>query len=274
MFRAEEESRVPEGLKIDDTAATVAGDGPPVVLVHGMGLNLSMWDGQMPPLTARFRVVAYDLLGHGRSDARPGPYAMDDFVDQLARLLDALEIDRCALVGFSLGGLIVQAFTLAHLRRVDALAVLNTGHGRSVEERAGMLERLKIASDNGHGATVEMALERWFTPGFAARRSDVIEKVRQWMHANDPAVYPEIYRVLVHGDRPLTDTISAIQCPALVLACDGDIGNSPDMARRMVARIANARLVIVPGLKHMGLMEDPAAINDILVPFLSDALGR
>lgn len=274
MFGVKEESRVPESLKYGDTAATVAGDGAPVVLVHGMGLNLSMWDGQMPPLAARFRVVAYDLLGHGRSDASPGPYAMDDFVDQLARLLDRLEIDRCALVGFSLGGLIVQAFALAHPGRVDAVAILNAGHGRSVEERAGMLERLKIAQNSGHGATVEMALERWFTPDFAARRPDVIETVRRWMHANDPAVYPEIYRVLVHGDRPLTDAISAIRCPALVLACEGDTGNSPDMARRMVARIANARLAIVPGLKHMGLMEDPGAINDILVPFLVESLDR
>ena len=116
----------PKGdLKFDDTALTVAGDGAPVVLVHGMGLNRYMWDGQMLPLTARFRVVTYDLLGHGRSDVRPGPYAMDDFVLQLARLLDRLEIKRCGLVGFSLGGLIVQAFTLAHAGRVDALAILS-----------------------------------------------------------------------------------------------------------------------------------------------------
>ena len=263
----------PKGdLKFDDTALTVAGDGAPVVLVHGMGLNRYMWDGQMPPLTASFRVVAYDLLGHGQSIARPGPYAMDNFVDQLARLLDRLEIKRCGLVGFSLGGLIAQAFTLAHAGRVDALAILNAGYDRSADERSGMIERLKITRDAGHGATVEMALARWFTPDFAARRPDRVETVRRWMHANDPAAYREIYRVLVYGDRPLSDAISAIRCPALVLACEEDVGNSPEMARRMVRRMANARLAIVPGLRHMGLVEDPDVINEILVPFLAGIL--
>jgi pimeloyl-ACP methyl ester carboxylesterase len=264
---------MPETPKCGDTAVTVSGDGAPVVLVHGMGLNRFMWDEQAPPLAAQFRVMRYDLLGHGESDVRPGRYAMADFIDQLARLLDSLDIERCALVGFSLGGLIVQAFTLAHAHRVAGLAVLNAGHDRSAEERTGMLARLEIARNAGFGATVEMALERWFTAGFSARRPDVIEKVRRWLQANNREAYAKIYRILAYGDQPLAHAIAAIQCPALVLACAEDPGNSPAMARRAAQRIPNARLAIVPGLKHMGLMEAPNAINEILLPFLDDVLN-
>ena len=202
------------------------------------------------------------------SVARAGPYRMDDFVRQLTALLDHLDIEHCHLVGFSLGGLIVQAFAVAHGNRVDRLAILNAGFDRSAEERAGMIERLQVALDNGHGATVAGALKRWFTPDFAARRPDVIERVRLWMEANDANIYPEIYRVLAYGDQALAGTISTIQAPTLVLTCSDDSGSPPAMVARMARAMPHAELAIVAGLKHMGLMEDPPAINNILMPFL------
>lgn len=262
-------SRLCLATDLEETAAILSGRGWPVVLVHGMGLNLNMWQGQLAPLEAEFTVVRYDLLGHGDSAARPGAYVMADFVTQLSQLLDHRGIDRCHLVGFSLGGLIVQAFTLAHPRRIDRLAVLNAGFDRGEEERAGMLARLRIAEEQGHGATVETALVRWFTPDFAAERPDVIEQVRAWMHANDPDVYPEIYRVLAFGDRELSVKVSAIRSPTLVLTCQYDSGSPPDMAEAMARVIPNAQLAVAPGLKHMGLLEDPGAINKILLPFLT-----
>lgn len=259
---------MPDFTKIDDTAVSISGDGLPVILVHGMGLNQLMWSEQLPQLNKQFRVLTYDLLGHGQSRMRQGTYVMGDFVDQLARIIDQMHIKQCALVGFSLGGLIAQAFTLAHPDLINRLVILNSGYDRSPEERSGMIKRLEIARKLDHGATVEMALERWFTREFLSKRPDVIQKVRRWMLANHPGIYSEIYRVLTYGDKPLARAIAAIKCPTLVLTCENDIGNSPSMARRAVARIPNAQLAIVPLLKHMGLMEAPDRINEILVPFL------
>ena len=99
-----------------DTSYGIDGTGPPLVLVHGMGLNRSMWDWQMPFLTPHFEVIRYDLLGHGSSDKPVKEYDMGDFVDQLARLTDGLGRERFALAGFSLGGLIerfVQVYEAA-----------------------------------------------------------------------------------------------------------------------------------------------------------------
>ena len=255
------------------TAYVVEGGGPPVVLVHGMGLNRDMWNWQLPALVPRFRVVRYDLVGHGESDPPADGCSMDDLVRQLDRLLDHLQLDRCALVGFSLGGLIVRAYALRHPHRVTALAVLNSAHNRTEAERAAMRERLERATRLGHVSTIDAALERWFTKGFAARHPEVLDRVRRWMEANDPAVYPKVYRVLAESDAALRTAISAIRCPTLVLACDEDHGNSPDMARRMGALIPDARTVILPGLRHMALAEHPEAVSEALVPFLEETLG-
>jgi 3-oxoadipate enol-lactonase len=255
------------------TVAVASGrDGPPVLLIHGMGLNLHMWQWQLPALEARFHVIRYDMLGHGDSDKTVKTYVMDDLVDQAVRLMDALGLDRCALAGFSLGGMIGQAFAIAHPDRISALAILNSAHDRDEAQRQGMMERLNTAIEAGLDATTDAALTRWFTPEFAARNPETIDQVRQWMNANDREVYPLIYRILAEGDRPLAKTIAAIGCPTLALACEEDHGNSPEMARRMAALIPNARAAIVPGLRHMGLVENPKAIGGILVPFLEEAL--
>lgn len=258
--------------KLSDTATVIDGSGPPLILIHGMGLNLNMWEWQLPALTPHFQVVRYDLLGHGDSDKTIKPYEMDDLVDQIVRLMDALDLERCALAGFSLGGMINRAFAIAHPDRISALAILNSAHDRSAEQRAGMMSRLETAIQSGLKETTEVALARWFNKEFAAKRPDVLDKVRQWMMANDAAVYPLIYRILAEGDAPLAQAISEINCPTLALACELDDGNSPAMAERMAELMPNAHAVTIPGLRHMGLAENPEAISNVLVPFLQNTV--
>ena len=157
-----------------DTVYEVAGAGPPVVLIHGLGLTREVWSGQVSALAPWSKTIRYDLLGHGESEKPAGAYPMRRFTDQLGHLLDALELDRVALVGFSLGGLIVQAFALAHPSRVRALAILNAAHDRTEAERAAIRKRVQQAAAGGPAATVESALERWFTEAGARRRPEKI----------------------------------------------------------------------------------------------------
>jgi pimeloyl-ACP methyl ester carboxylesterase len=260
--------------RLGGTAYEVAGEGPTVVLVHGLGLNRHMWSGQRAALMPAYKVVSYDLLGHGESDKPDGPYPMTRFTDQLAALLDAVGDQRCALVGFSLGGLIVQAFALAHPERVSALAILNAAYDRTDDERVAIRARVEQAREGGPAVTVDAALKRWFTEDAAAHRPDLLESVRRWVTANDAQVYPHIYELLAEADADLVDAVAGIRAPTLVLTCAEDFGNSADMTERLAARIPGAQAVIVPGLRHMGLYEDPAAINAVLVPFLEAALQK
>ena len=254
--------------KAGHTAFEVSGDGPFVVLIHGLGLHRHMWQWQIDSLTAHFRVVTYDLLGHGESDDVGGDYQMAQMVQQMSELLDHLNIKRCAVVGFSLGGLIAQAFAIAHPQAMQRLVILNSAHNRSDDQRAGIMKRVRQAAELGPEATVSDALARWFTDEFANSNADILLKIRQWIVANDRQVYPRLYRLLAIGDAGLEKSISQISCPTLVITGEEDFGNSPAMAESMAALIPNARAVILPRLRHMALIENARGVNDLIVPFL------
>ena len=255
----------------DGTAYSTVGSGSPVVLVHGLGMHRGMWMWQVPALAKRFTVITYDLLGHGDSKNPPDNCTLPDFSDQLADLCDALGLNEIAVAGFSLGGMIVRSFTLAHPDRVSALAILHSAHDRTPEERAAIMVRVNQAAETGPSATVEAALERWFGDDFRAANPDVMDAVRDAIMANDPTVYPSIYRVLAEGDEELATAISAIQCPTLVMTGSEDHGNSADMSQRMAASILHAECIVLPGLRHMALAEDPDAFNAPLISFLESA---
>ena len=256
-----------------ETAWERRGSGPPVVLIHGFGLNRAMWQWQLPALTPHFSVLTYDLLGHGESAPPAGTPDLAMFSTQLLRLMDRCGIERAAVVGFSLGGMIARRFALDRPDRLSALAILNAPHDRSPAERDAVCERVRQTEAQGPSANLEPALERWFTPGFRAEAPEAVTLVRTWIMSNDPAVYPQIYRVLAEGDAEIVRGLERIACPTLVMTGEDDPGNTPAMARAMAGLIPRARLVILPGLRHMALAEAPAAVGGPLSAFLRDALG-
>jgi len=249
-----------------------AAEGPVVVLVHGLGLNRQMWAPQLPALGA-FRLLSYDMIGHGES---PAPGARVDLVDlskQLARLLDHCNISAAALVGFSVGGMVVRRFAQDYGERVLALAVLNSGHQRSDKAQANISARVDQAREYGPAATVELALERWFTPDFHTANPNVIDRVRQWVLANDPAEYHKLYRVLADDLGQVIAPTPPIFAPTLVITSSGDYGQSPEMAAAIAAEIDGAEYVIIQGLNHMAPTENPDSYNAPLANFLTRALA-
>ena len=191
---------------------------------------------------------------------------------QLLRLLDRCGIERAAVVGFSLGGMIARRFALDHADRLSALAILHSPHDRSSAEREAVCARVRQTEEFGPAANVEPALERWFTPAFRAAEPETVALVRKWITSNDPAAYSQVYRVLAEGDSEIADGLERIACPTLVMTGADDPGNTPAMAEAMSRLIPGARLAILPGLRHMALAEAPAAVGGPLAAFLRDAL--
>lgn len=258
--------------KIGPTAYHQQGSGRTVVLVHGLGLNLDMWQWQREALSQNYQVLSYDLLGHGQSDKPHGEYTMDMMVEQLYQLVVELGHQQCALIGFSLGGLIVQAFALKHPDKAAALVVLNSAHDRTDEQRASIMLRVEQCRREGPAATVDDALSRWFSVDFAKAKPEVLQQVKEWVLANDADVYPEVYKLLALADLGLETSVSAIQCPSLIVTGEQDYGNSVEMAEAMAAVIPNSRLAILSALRHMALAEDPVQVNALLLDFLQKAL--
>lgn len=260
-------------LTADGTAYELTGSGPPVVLVHGLGLNRGMWQWQLPDLAPHFEALTYDLFGHGESAAPEGAPSLTMFSEQLLRTMDRCGMDRAAVAGFSLGGMIARRFALDHPDRLSAMAILHSAHDRSDEEREAIRRRVRQARERGPSSTAQAALERWFTEDFRAANPGVTALVHEWILANDPAIYPDIYNVLAEGDVEIARDIHRIDCPTLVMTGGDDHGNSPEMAEKMAALMPDARVVVLPGLRHMAAAESPRTFNPPLRAFLRDALG-
>ena len=241
---------------------------PVVVLIHGLGLNRHVWRWHEPTLAARYRVLNYDLCGHGESAPAKETPSLALFSRQLKDLLDHLDITKCTVVGFSLGGMINRRFALDHPKRVKALAILNSPHERSPEQQRLVEERAAQSSEGGPAVTLDATIERWFTKSFRDAQPGVIALVRKWVLDNDPASFAQCRRVLAHGVIELIRPEPAIRIPTLVMTCENDTGSTPAMSHAIAAEIAGARTIIVPELQHMGLVERPALFTGPLLQFL------
>jgi pimeloyl-ACP methyl ester carboxylesterase len=235
-------------------------------LIHGLGLNREVWQWMIPALADRYDVLSYDLYGHGGSVAPPVTPSLGLFAQQLAALMEHQGIDRAVIVGFSLGGMICRRFAQDYPDRALGLAILNSPHTRTPQAQAAILKRVEQAAGEGPSATVEAALERWFTDAYRVENPEMMDQVRAWVMANDKEIYPTIYRVLADGMDEITG--QSLSLPAFVLTGDEDYGNGPEMTHAIAAEIEGAEAVILPRLRHMALAEDPQAVNVPLRAFL------
>jgi pimeloyl-ACP methyl ester carboxylesterase len=254
----------------DGTRYCEAGAGAPVVLLHGVGLDHSIWQAQLAVLSNRHRVIAYDLLGHGASPPIAEDVRLDDFVDQLARLIAVLlpEGQPFTLAGFSFGGLIAEAFALKAPDRIARLAIIASVFDRSAEERAGVKGRLRLARRDGPQLLIDAALERWYSPEYRARHPASVEAVATTLRHNDPPSFLAAYGIFAEADRDLAGRLGAIAAPTLIIAGERDSGATPAMARRLAALIPGSELAIIPGARHMLPQEHARELNDLLQRFL------
>ncbi len=260
------------GIAPDGTHLKMTGPegAPVVVMIHGLGLNQDCWQWTIPALSDRFRVLTYDLYGHGQSDPPPERPSLSMFSRQLESLLDHCAIQSAVIAGFSLGGMIARRFAQDVPQRVSALVILHSPHKRTDAAQEAILKRVEQARWDGPKATVEAALDRWFTDAFRQSNPRMMETVRDWVMANDKAIYHTIYRVLADGIDEIVAPSPPIFCPALVITGDEDFGNGPDMAYAIASEIAGGSALILPGLRHMALAEDPDAVNKPLRSFLNN----
>jgi pimeloyl-ACP methyl ester carboxylesterase len=245
---------------------------PAVFMIHGLGLNKDVWQWQIPVLQNDYHVISYDLYGHAQSVAPTENPSLSLFSKQLSGLMDFLEIDRATLVGFSLGGMITRKFAQDAPERTDRLVILHSPHLRTSAAQSAIMDRVEQARLYGSAATVEAALERWFTAGFKASNPVLMDLVRSWVLANKTDVYHTIYRVLVEGIDEIIAPNPAISCPTLVVTGDQDFGNGPEMSNAIGGEILGSDVRIVSGLRHMGLAENPTVVNHLIIDFLKATL--
>jgi (E)-2-((N-methylformamido)methylene)succinate hydrolase len=247
------------------TRYTVEGSGPPVLLIHGVGARLDNWDGVAAVLTRNFKIVRYDLRGHGQSSKVPGPYTLDMFADDGAALLNHLGIAPAHVAGHSLGGMIAITLARKHPQRVDRLAVLSAAGGRTQDERRRVMERIALIASGIPGDHFRNSLSRWFTDEFRAANPQLMEQYAARNRENDPACYAAAYAVLATGE--VAPDLKHVKAPTLVVTGEHDLGSNPRMSRFIHEGIAGSELRILPRLRHSILIETPRTVAGLLEPF-------
>ena len=239
-------------------------DGPVVVLVGSLGSTLEMWDGQVASLAERFRVVRVDTRGHGRSPVPPGPYSLDDLVDDLVALLDSLGVTTASFVGLSLGGMTAMRLAARHPERVDRLALLCTS--ARFTDPTPWTDRAATVRARGTAAVAEAVASRWVTP-------DAPDALRAACVAMIAGIPPEGYASCCEAiaAMDLTADLPRITAPTLAIAGAADPATPPEHLRAIAAGIPGARLVVLPAAAHLPNLEQPAAIDAVLLAHLDPA---
>ncbi|ONH50666.1 Pimeloyl-ACP methyl ester carboxylesterase [Pseudomonas cedrina] len=256
------------------TSYLATGQGQPVVLIHGVGLNKEMWGGQVVGLASHYHVITYDMLGHGASPRPAAGTPLLGYADQLLELLDHLQLPQATVIGFSMGGLVARAFALHYPDRLKSLVVLNSVFNRSPEQRAGVIARTAQAAEHGPDANAEAALSRWFSREYQAANPAQIAALRQTLAGNDPQGYLTTYELFATQDMYRADDLKGLRAPTLVATGELDPGSTPEMARQLADRIPGATVAVLAEQRHMMPVESPRLVNSLLLGFLANVYAQ
>lgn len=240
-------------------------DAPPLLMLHSLGTSVQVWDPVVAALAARFRVIRPDMRGHGGTAATPGPYTIAQLARDALGVLDALGIEKAALVGLSIGGLIAQQIAATAPGRVTALALMDTA--LKIPPASLWHERAALVRAKGMQAVVEPVITRWVTPEAPTHAA---EPLRALLLATPPEGYAASAEAIAAAD--LSEQSRGITARTLVLVGEADQATPVASAEAIRDAIPGAVLEIVAGCAHIPTAEQPAAIAGALLRFLSPDL--
>ncbi|MBM3676738.1 MAG: alpha/beta fold hydrolase [Actinobacteria bacterium] len=245
----------------------VDGAGPSVVLLHGLGGSIAIWERVIEPLAQEFRVVACDLRGSGGSSRPPGPWTLDDFVADLDAVVEQLALAPAAVVGHSMSGAIALAYASRSPDRVRA--VVGVGAVTELAD-AGAAMRARAAAVRADGmAEVALAVATAGTaPSWRERELEGWEAFRSLLAANDPEAYALQAEVVATLD--LAGELGSVGCPVLLVGGTLDAPSPPALNEANVDRIADARYVEIADCAHLPSLEQPNALLEAMAPFLRE----
>lgn len=228
----------------------------PVVLSHALGLDHRMWDAYAARLAAAGHpVLRYDHRGHGGSATPAGPYAMDDLVDDAARLLGEWNRGPVVWIGLSMGGMVGQGVAIGHPALVRGLVLANTTARYPEAARATWAQRIETVGSHGMGAIADLVMERYFTAAYRAAHPEALAGFRERVLRDDPAGYAACCSAV--GGVDWLDRLHEIRCPTLVIAGAEDVGAPVAMSQAIAERIDGAALVVLDAASHLSVVEQP-----------------
>lgn len=236
-----------------------------IILSNSLGADLSMWDEQIAFLTSKYRVLRYDTRGHGGSDTT-GAVSLADLGSDVIALMDALDIDRAAFMGLSMGGMTGMGLAVDHADRITRV-VCADGRADAPDPFRDMWDsRIAAVKAGGLDAIVEGTLASWLTEDWRTANPDRLAEVRAMVLANDPEGYIACCNALKGLDclRRLPDA----KAPVLYVGGDQDMGAAPTVMQAMADVTPGGVYVPITGAAHVANINAPEAFNAAIAEFL------
>lgn len=244
------------------------GDGATdVVLIHELGGSLASWDGIVPALASSARLLRYDQRGQGRSHGARSAYTLDDQIDDLHALLDAVPRSGPQwLIGAAAGASVAVGFATQYPQAVAGIVMCSPALVVDPSRRHYLLDRGELATREGMGAIVAATMDNSWPPVI---RTDVhaFARYRAQFLANDATGYALASQALSHVD--LLPVLPTLRCPCLMLAGEHDLQRPPALIEAQAARVPGARFAVVPASGHLMAVQQPAAVAARILAFIS-----
>ena len=237
----------------------------PIIFIHGVGLNHTIWEPQIDDFDNT--VLAYDILGHGKTPLNKDNISFDDFSNQLISLVDELEMKKIHLVGFSIGSLIARNFATKYNDRLESLTLLCSIFNRSQEQQQIVKDRFELIKKSK--TLSKQALNRWFTDDYLEKHPNTYEKISSILEKNNMENFLNIYQLFVnHKDN---EQFEKIKTKTLIITGEGDIGSTPKMSENLSKVINNSKVKIISKGKHLCSIECADDVNMAIKKHIQDA---
>jgi 3-oxoadipate enol-lactonase len=246
-------------------------DGPPgapvLVLGNSLGTSTAVWNQQAGQFRTSFRLLRYELPGHGGTPAAPGPYTIDGLGAGVLDLIDSLGVDQLAYCGISLGGMIGMWLAAHAPERITALGLVCTS--AYLPPASGWLARAEQVRASGLASVASAVIGRWFTPEYAAAAPGVIDSFRTEFERTDPAGYAGCCVAIAGMDQRAS--LAAITAPTLVIAGAEDPATPPEHAEVIARSVPGARLDVIDRAAHLAPVSEPGRVTAALLSHLRTA---
>jgi len=235
---------------------------PWLVLSHSLACTVRMWDPTVAAFKERYRILNYDMRGHGQSAAPKGPYTLDMLADDALGLMQELKIERCKFIGLSIGGMIGQHLALKEPKRFERMVLADTGHMQPAEAIKQWEDRIRIAQTQGMKALVPSTMERWFTPAF--RETAPAKRIAELIANTPVAGYVGCGQAIMKLNT--TARLKDIKVP--VLAITGEADPAAAGTKYIGEHVPGANFVSIAQAAHIANVEQPEKFNQALRDFL------